>query len=560
MTELFLRFLNVSIAASWIVPVVLLLRLALRKAPKWCACILWGIVALRLMLPFAPESALSLIPSPEVIPQDIVSSETPAIHSGIPVVNSAVNPLFTGSAAPERGLLDKILFISSVVWLGGMGVMLLYGLITAIRIRHRVRESILYQKNIYVCDNVASPFIFGIFRPRIYLPSGMEESHLQFVLAHENAHIHRWDHLWKPLGYFLLTVYWFNPLLWLAYILLCRDIEMACDEKVVTHMNGVGKRDYSEALIACSVHRRMVLACPVAFGELSVKARIKGVLTYKKPAIWVIAAAVAASFLMAACFLTDPVSCDHDYESTVTVAATCTEKGVETRTCRLCEHTYTAYIDLCEHSYDAGVVTEAPTCTKTGRRKQICTYCKAEKWTDEAMLPHTPGVPFSVREPNCTEEGEKTATCTVCRAVFTAEILPVNDLHDLKETVLRESTCAVPGEGVNACTRCSYSETITYETVAHKYKDGDLRILPTCIETGTQDRVCTDCGHRTFISIPTVGHCWLLYSLDGRYECKMCGKVKYGDKLMNTTPASLDSMYKPGPNLPDDWFPIVIFP
>lgn len=553
MTGLFLKLLNVSITASWIVLAVLVLRLFLRKAPKWSMCILWSVVALRLVLPFSPESAISLIPSPEVIPQDIIRSETPAIHSAIPALNSAVNPLFTGTLTPESNLLKKILTAASVVWLAGVGVMLLYSLITFLSVRRQVRESLLYQKNIYICDDVQSPFILGVIRPRIYIPSGMEESCLSHVLAHENAHIRRWDHLWKPLGFLLLTVYWFNPLLWWAYILLCRDIEMACDEKVVAGMDGDGKRDYSEALIACSVHRRIIMACPVAFGEVSVKSRIKSVLCYKKPGAWVVTAAVAVCVIAAACFLTDPVACAHDYESHVTLAATCTERGVEERTCLLCEHTYSAYVDMCEHSYNAGVVIVEPTCVAVGSRKQSCTHCGAEKWSEVEMIPHTAGEPFCVKEPNCAEKGEKTATCTACKAVFTVEIMPTNDVHDMKETVLREPTCTVPGEGVNACSRCSHSESIQYETVAHSYRDIVVSV-PTCTQEGSIKRVCSGCGHEIWKTLPASGHFFMRFN---RWCLNCDEKNPDYESPYKGSYSLLDDLNKTGTSTPDEQLPVV---
>lgn len=485
MAQLFLKLLNMSITASWIVLAVLVLRIFLRKAPKWIRCVLWGVVALRLIMPFTVQSVISLIPSPEVIPQDIVQSETPAIHSAIPVINSAVNPLFTGYLTPEESLLEKGLLIASVIWAVGMGIMLLYSLFTYLKIRWQVQGSIRQEKNIYVCDDVVSPFILGTVMPKIYIPSGMEETQLSYVLAHENAHIKRWDHWWKPLGFLLLTVYWFNPLLWAAYILLCRDIEMACDEKVIAGMDSSEKRGYSEALVACSIHRRMVMACPVAFGELSVKSRIKSVLRYRKPAFWVALAALAVCVAAAVCFLTDPLPCVHAYQSAVVAEATCTSRGVERRTCGKCQHMYTAYVDMREHSYHQSVVTLAPT---------------------------------------CTQPGERSATCADCGQVF-VEVLAVNDIHDMQETVLRKPTCADPGEGVKTCTRCGRSESISYQKVAHNYKKGK-EVRSTCFSQGGKQKVCTVCGHEVWTSLPKNDkHIWS--EMRKGYDiCVRCGVMK----------------------------------
>lgn len=222
MTGLFLKLLNMSIAASWLVLAVLILRLCMKKAPKWITCLLWGLVALRLIVPFYMESGISLIPSSEVIPRDIASSQAPAIHSGIPVVNSTVNPAMTQQVMEKGNSLERVLSAIAVIWAIGLFAMLLYGTVSGLRLRWKVRVSLLLRDNIYLCDDVASPFVFGFFRPKIYVPSGIAEKQLPYILAHENAHIRRRDHWWKPISFALLAVYWFNPLLWVAHILLCR--------------------------------------------------------------------------------------------------------------------------------------------------------------------------------------------------------------------------------------------------------------------------------------------------------------------------------------------------
>ena len=293
MTPIFLNLLNVSILAGWTVLAILLLRLVLRKAPKWTVCLLWAILAVRLLLPFSFESSLSLLPSAQVIPTDITEAETPAIHSAIPELDSAVNPALLQSTTQE-GSLETLLATLSIIWLVGMGIMLVYSAISWLLLRLKVGASLRLHDNVYLCDSIQSPFVFGVIRPRIYIPSGLDGEALQHVLAHEKAHIQRKDHLWKPLGYLLLSFHWFNPLLWIGYILLCRDIERACDEKVLKRIGDAGKVGYANALLECSTHRRMILTCPVAFGELSVSSRVKSALRYKKPAFWIIAAALVA--------------------------------------------------------------------------------------------------------------------------------------------------------------------------------------------------------------------------------------------------------------------------
>lgn len=312
MEAVFLKILNMSITASYLVLAVVLARLLLKKAPKFIAVILWGLVALRLVCPFSFESVLSLIPSAETVPADIMYAETPQIYSGISSVNTVVNNVVMPQFYPDRvysaNPLQIWVFVASVVWVVGIIAMLLYTLISYARIRFKVREAVKLEGDLYECDRIASPFILGVIKPKIYLPSDMAECDREYVVAHEHAHIKRRDYLWKPLGFLLLAVYWFNPVLWVAYILLCRDIELACDEKVIKEMGEQNKKPYSEALINCSVPRKMIAACPLAFGETGVKARIKSVLNYKKPAFWVIIIAVVLSIAVAVCFMTNPLA------------------------------------------------------------------------------------------------------------------------------------------------------------------------------------------------------------------------------------------------------------
>lgn len=311
MAAVFLKLLNLSISASWLVLAVLALRLVLRRAPKWVNVLLWGMVALRLMLPFSIESALSLIPSAETLSPEVVRfNPAPTITSGVEFIDNAVNPSLSESfaAAPLASVnpLYVWTYLAGWVWLIGLGVMLLYALVSYLRLRRRVSVSLCVQENIYLCDAISSPFILGVVKPRIYLPSGLDEVQRQNVLSHERAHLARHDHWWKPLGFALLAVYWFNPVLWLAYALLCRDIELACDERVIRTMDESAVKTYSTVLLACSMPRKAVITCPLAFGEVGVKERVKNALRYKKPAFWVVAASVAVCVVVAVCFLTNP--------------------------------------------------------------------------------------------------------------------------------------------------------------------------------------------------------------------------------------------------------------
>ena len=310
MNELFLKIINMSISASWLVLAVLILRFVLKKAPKWINVLLWGIVAIRLICPFSFESPLSLIPSAETIPLNIGMDSTPTINSGISAINNAVNPIISQSNTPMAGasvnLLQITIGIYEYIWIFGMIALALYTAISYWRLHRKVDTAVRYKDNIFQSENVSFPFVLGIIKPRIYLPFKMNGQYLEHVVAHEQAHVCRKDHWWKPLGFLLLMIHWFNPLMWLAYVLLCRDIELACDEKVIKELGNEQRGDYTQALVACSVNRRMIAACPLTFGEVGVKERVKSVMNYKKPALWVIIIAVIVCVGVAVCFLTNP--------------------------------------------------------------------------------------------------------------------------------------------------------------------------------------------------------------------------------------------------------------
>ena len=287
MTELFLDIVNMSISAGWLVLAVLVLRLALKKAPKWVNVLLWGMVAVRLICPVSIESALSLIPSTQTVSPEIMMDWTPEISTGIEPLDHVVNPVISTSFAPATGNsanpLQVLIPVAANIWLLGVLILLAYTGISYLNLQRRLRTAVILRENIFQCETVHSPFVLGIIKPRIYLPYTMDGQNLIHVIAHERSHIRRKDHWWKPLGFLLLTVYWFNPLMWVAYILLCRDIELACDEKVIAELGSEQRADYSQALVACSVKRFHVAACPLAFGEVGVKERVRSVMNYKKP-------------------------------------------------------------------------------------------------------------------------------------------------------------------------------------------------------------------------------------------------------------------------------------
>ena len=310
MNELFLKIINMSISASWLVLAVLILRLILKKAPKWVNVLLWGIVAVRLICPLSFESTLSLIPSAETFPEKIISGPSFDVQTGITPIDNQINDYlgdryFEGVTVPTNNG-NNIMTILTIVWTIGILLLVAYTVISYWRLHREIDTAVRYKDNIFQSENVSSPFVLGLIKPRIYLPFKLDGQNLEHVVAHEKAHIHRKDHWWKPLGFLLLTIHWFNPLIWLAYVLLCRDIELACDEKVIKELGNEQRADYTQALVACSVNRRMIAACPLAFGEVGVKERVKSVMKYKKPAFWVIILAVIACVIVAVCFLTNP--------------------------------------------------------------------------------------------------------------------------------------------------------------------------------------------------------------------------------------------------------------
>ena len=312
MDDVFLKLVNLSISASWLILAVLVLRVVLKKAPKWVMPLLWGVVALRLVCLFSIESALSLIPSAETIPSEIVTETREPVLYEQATLDIVTNPTLPSAAEVPVGVSRQQAQVDfniySVLWLAGMAALLVHALVSAGKLKRKLATAILLRDNIYESEFVDSPFVFGVVKPNIYLPMHMDEETAAYVIAHERAHLARRDHWWKVLGYLVLALHWFNPLVWVAYILFCRDIELACDEKVVKGLDGAARADYSQALLSCAAPKRAVAACPLAFGEGNIKMRVKSALHYKKPAFWVAAAAVLAVVIVAVCFLTNPRS------------------------------------------------------------------------------------------------------------------------------------------------------------------------------------------------------------------------------------------------------------
>ena len=309
MGDLFVSVLNMSISAVWVLLAVLILRLIFKKAPKRITVLLWCIVGLRLIMPFSVESIFSLIPSNETVSK-AWDSPRPNLNSGITVIDNGVNNYLEGhyfeGVTRPAGHFTDITTIAAAAWLIGTAALLIYIAVSFFRLKKGLRTAVLLRDNIFQSEKISSPFVFGIIKPKIYLPFGITERNAESVILHEQAHISRRDYLWKPLGFLLLCVHWFNPLMWLAYVLFCRDIEFACDERAIGLLNTDKRADYSEALLNCSVRRHMLFAYPPAFGEVGVKSRVKSVLNYKKPAFWLAAAAVIAGIAASVCLLTSP--------------------------------------------------------------------------------------------------------------------------------------------------------------------------------------------------------------------------------------------------------------
>ncbi len=286
--------LSMSFSASFLIVAVLLLRMLFKRAPKWINCLLWLFVALRLAVPFSLESPLSLIPSRQTLESVNQTSPVYFDYSNLHI-----------ESASDTVSTANIFFL---IWVLGTAAMLLYMMISYFALKRRVSEKIKLRDNIWLCDRIKTPFIFGIIRPQIYLPTNLSESEKEYVIAHELAHKKRGDNIWKPLGYLILSVHWFNPLCWLAFWLCTKDIELACDERVIKNYDAANKRRYSSALLSCSVEKHMLSACPFSLDESGLKNRIKSVLNYKKPALWIIIAALVICTATAVLFLTSPES------------------------------------------------------------------------------------------------------------------------------------------------------------------------------------------------------------------------------------------------------------
>ena len=326
MGAVFLKVLNMSITAGWFILAVLCIRLLFRKIPKWMNCLLWGVVAIRLICPFSIESPFSILSSTEPIKSSAVvegevRNDIPSIDSRLTIVQNTINPMLTETFAYNESdsvaPLQVVTFAAGLVWCCGMVLLIICAMGSVVKLHKLVNEAVCVRENIYICDAVKSPFILGIFRPRIYFSSALREREMDYILAHESAHLKRKDHWWKALGYLLLCIHWFNPLCWVAYSLLCKDIELACDEKAAKNMTFHEKKEYAKVLLSCAGQRSLVMVCPLAYGEVGVKERVKSVLNYKKPTVWIMMATAAVFVILAVCFLTNPTKGDVELQNPI---------------------------------------------------------------------------------------------------------------------------------------------------------------------------------------------------------------------------------------------------
>lgn len=343
MERIFLHLVNMSITAGWLILAVLLVRCIFNKLPKIFRCVLWALVALRLVCPWSIESDMSIIPEKQIISENFKSFNTVNVEKGnesgydsnsesdnviggaeINISNGDENVKGNGeyinSDIKKEDVTEEVVASWSAIsisictlkniWMVGVAIMGIYYVTSYIILKLKVKARIPYENNIFLCDNIPSAFILGIISPRIYVPSHLSENELANIIRHERAHLSRHDNWWKPIGFCLLSVYWFNPLIWVAYFLFCKDVELACDERVIKGMNVLEIKEYSNTLLECSISRKLIVAAPLAFGEVAVKTRIKSVLNYKKPTFWVIIVSVVISVVIAIGFMTNPVSND----------------------------------------------------------------------------------------------------------------------------------------------------------------------------------------------------------------------------------------------------------
>ncbi|MEN3004875.1 M56 family metallopeptidase [Dehalobacterium formicoaceticum] len=299
--DLFLKVLNMSITASLVMIFVMAARLLLKKAPKIFSYSLWSVVLFRLICPFSFTSAFSFLKvffhgsrSMDHIPNQIGMMAQPRMETGPDQVNAMINGSLPAAAVPYSGAnpMEMIMFALSLIWVIGMMILVVYGVSSYFLLKRKVSTGMLLKDNVFESEKIAAPFVLGIIRPRIYLPLGLSETEKSFILKHEQTHIRRFDYIIKPFAFLVLCIHWFNPIVWISFVLMSRDMEMSCDEQVIKELGTEIKKDYSASLLSLAVNRGMISGSPLSFGETGVKGRITNVLNYRRPALWVIVAAI----------------------------------------------------------------------------------------------------------------------------------------------------------------------------------------------------------------------------------------------------------------------------
>ena len=316
MEMIFLKILNMSYTAAWVILFILIARLLLKRAPKRFSYLLWSVPLVRLLCPFGIESVLSLLPTnPAPIPSNIIYAQTPQIATGIYSINNAVNPILQHAAptTPYASVnpIQIWLAIGTLIWFVGIAMLLISGIVSLIRLRRKLRVSMPLRDNIWLADHIQTPFVIGFFRPKIYLPASLSERERAYIILHEQTHLKRGDHIVKLFSFLTLCVHWFNPLVWVAFMLSSKDMEMSCDERVMEQTGADIRHDYSASLLTLATGRRIIAGTPLAFGEGNTKGRIKNVLHYKKPAFWISLVAVVAVIALAVGLLTNPRQIDN---------------------------------------------------------------------------------------------------------------------------------------------------------------------------------------------------------------------------------------------------------
>lgn len=562
---LFLTYLRTSFFGSVMILAVLLLRPLLRKAPRNICCILWLLVAVRLLLPFQLESQLSLQPRPmtdAVSITEVAPEPSPVTDVQPPV--TVDQPEADGQPPLSRNGIPKA--VLAVIWTaGGLG-MIIYAAVSLAKLRKRVWDAIRCPDGVWESDRIADAFLLGYWKPRIYLPIRLNQRDRELIIRHERAHQSRKDQWWKLLGLVCLSIHWFNPLVWLGYVLMCRDIETACDEKVIEDLTLSQRKEYSLALLNRGKRLSGLLSYSVAFGEVNLKHRIQGVLNYRKPGLWVTCGAVTVAVTIAVCFMTNPVdqqNCVHEFDSVVTVQASCLKAGVRTDTCKRCDYSRTEEVPAISHRYDAGTVIQEASCTAEGKRTHTCTLCNEHKTeaipmlehaydegtqtqaptcsekgivtytcktcgylhTEETdTLPHTFGEKTVTKSPTCISEGEICVSCTVCGHQEPVETIPKSQDHNYENKVIRKPTCVDPGMGQEVCTLCGHSVDCDYQLTDHSYGEAVVTKQATCTAKGERTYTCSVCNDVKTETVSKKDHTWNDAECNTSMVCTVCGK------------------------------------